>query len=96
MNWDVLKPGYTVQLNTPAQHRLYTKVLLAKIFVQVVLICLLLALGGWSWLQLGCIVAIATVWQGSNYIPAVHARPVLKTLVGVVSVGLFLLVAWCL
>lgn len=96
MNWDALKPGYTVVLDTEAKQRLWTKVLIAKIVVQVILIALLLALGGWTWLQIVGVVTVATAWQYLSRRPAVKASPVLEALVIVAALGAFLALAFCM
>jgi hypothetical protein len=62
-----LNPFWRVEIRTPEQARIYNRLLIAKIAVQVILLLGLLALGGWTWPQLLAIVAIATVWQGVSF-----------------------------
>ncbi len=62
-----LNPFWRVEIRTPEQARLYNRLLIAKIAVQVLLLLGLLALGGWTWQMLLGIVAIATVWQGLSF-----------------------------
>jgi hypothetical protein len=59
-----LNPFWRVELRTDAQVRLYNRILVAKIIVQVILILGILALCGWSPLQLVCAVLFAAAWKG--------------------------------
>lgn len=61
---NIFHPNYTIVIDTPAKARLYNRLLVAKIVVSVILLGGLLALGGWTWLQLLCVFAGATIWQG--------------------------------
>lgn len=60
-------PFWRVEIRTEAQARLYNRLLIAKIAVQVLLLLGLLALGGWTWQMLLGVVAVATVWQAVSY-----------------------------
>jgi hypothetical protein len=67
MNWDILSPNYAITIKTPEQARLYNKILMVKIAVQILVICGLLALGGVSWQMLAVIIGVATVWQAVSF-----------------------------
>jgi hypothetical protein len=63
MDPNIFKPGYRIEIKNEAQARIYRRLLLAKIAVQLVILGGLLALSGWDWKMFLGVAAIATVWQ---------------------------------
>jgi hypothetical protein len=59
-----LNPFWRVEIRTPEQARIYNRLLIAKIIVQVILLCGLLALAGWSLKMLGIALLFAVAWKG--------------------------------
>ncbi len=59
----IFKPGYRIEIKSEAQAKLYNKLLIAKIVVQLIVIAGLLTLSGWDWQMLLGVAVIATVWQ---------------------------------
>ncbi|MDP3506713.1 MAG: hypothetical protein Q8T09_01865 [Candidatus Melainabacteria bacterium] len=63
MNRNLLKPDLKIEINSEAQARKYTRLLIAKIAVQLIIIAALLALAGWSLKLLLVGATVATAWK---------------------------------
>lgn len=59
-------PFYTVTITTPGQARLYNRLLLIRIALQLLLLGAMLWLFGWNWQMLLGGLAVAVAWQGIN------------------------------
>jgi hypothetical protein len=63
MNRNILRPNLRIKINNEAQARKYTRLLIAKIAVQLILIAALLSLAGWSFKLLLVGATVATAWK---------------------------------
>ena len=59
-----LSPWYRIEIKTPAQARLYNRLLVAKIVGQLIVLGVILGMAGWSLKALGFGLAIAVAWYG--------------------------------
>jgi hypothetical protein len=63
MNRNLLKPDLKIEIKNEAQARKYTRLLIAKIAVQLIIIAALLSLAGWSLKLLLVGATFATAWK---------------------------------
>jgi fatty acid desaturase len=63
MNRNLLKPDLKIEIKNETQARKYTRLLIAKIAVQLIIIAALLSLAGWSLKLLLVGATVATAWK---------------------------------
>ncbi len=65
MDWKVLKPNYTITIQSERAQRLYTKVLILKIAAQLIILGLMLMLFGWPWLDVLVVFGVVAAYKGT-------------------------------